>query len=128
MNSVGYGTNTKGEHFDLDQIYEKVKTDYFNSINNKPGLMWNRVITKRKLGHYNADTDTVMISIALDKDDTPDFLIEYVMYHELLHKQIGFIHKNHKRYAHTPEFHAAEKKFEKYAQVKAYLKQRRMMG
>ena len=122
------GAGAKGEHFDLDEVFDKVKKKYFEDINSKPRLIWNKQITKRKLGHYNADTDTIMISIALDKDETPDFLIEYVMYHELLHKQIGFIHKNHKRYAHTPEFHVAEKEFDKYAQVKAYLKSKRMMG
>ena len=115
----------QGQFFNLEQIYHRVSEKYFNGSLGKPNLTWNRQLTRRKLGHYSAETDTVMISIALDKADTPRFLIDYVMYHELLHKKLGFVQKGNKRYAHTAEFHAREKEFAQYKAVKEYLKQRK---
>ncbi len=115
----------QGQYFNLEQVYHRVSEKYFNGSLEKPNLTWNKQLTRRKLGHYSADTDTVMISIALDKPDTPRFLIDYVMYHELLHKKIGFVQRSNKRYAHTTEFHAQEKKFVQYQAVKEYLKQRK---
>ena len=112
----------QGQYFNLEQVYQRVSEKYFNGTLGKPNLTWNRQLTRRKLGHYSADTDTVMISIALDNPDTPRFLIDYVMYHELLHKKIGFVQRANKRYAHTAEFHAQEKKFAQYKAVKEYLK------
>ena len=114
-------SNSIGQYFDLDKIFWKVNSEYFYNQMSKPNLTWNRQLTKRKLGHYNLDTDTVMISIALDKNETPDFIIEYVMYHELLHKKLGIVKKGNKRYAHTSVFHNEEKKFKQYEKVKMYL-------
>ena len=55
----------------------------------RPGLVWSRQLTGRKFGHYDFIQDTVMLSRTLDHHDVPALLVDYIMYHELLHKKHG---------------------------------------
>ena len=73
------------------------------------------------MGHYNFMTDTVMLSLTLDDARVPAYVVDYVMYHELLHKQLGVNVVNGRRYAHTPEFRSAEQAFPHYEAAVAFL-------
>ncbi len=44
----------------------------------------------------------------------PAYAVDFVMYHELLHKQLGVKVVNGRRYAHTPAFREAELAFKRY--------------
>lgn len=114
-------TNTRGRHFDLRDIFGRVNDKYFAGRINAPRLVWNRTITFRKMGHYVANTDTIMLSITLDDARVPRAVIDLVMYHELLHKVMGIQTINGRRYAHTPAFRQAERRFNGYAETEAWL-------
>jgi hypothetical protein len=73
------------------------------------------------MGSYNLRTDTIIVNRALDKIDTPLFVIRFVMYHEMLHKFVGIKRKNGRNYAHTSKFRNYEKQFAEYAEAKEYL-------
>jgi predicted metal-dependent hydrolase len=75
------------------------------------------------MGHYDYFRDIVMLSVTLDAPDVPDFVIDYVMYHELLHKAMGAEVVNGRRYAHTPAFREAERKFPRYDEAEAFLQE-----
>ncbi len=80
---------TRGRAHDLNEIFKRVNNVYFGGKMPKPTLAWNRILTARKFGHYQPSRDTVMISVTLDAPDVPDYAIDFVMYHELLHKKHG---------------------------------------
>ena len=113
----------RGHYFDLDDVFERVNGTYFEGRLPRPHLAWNKTITQRKLGHYQPASDTVIISISLDRLHVPDYVLDFVMYHELLHKQLGIQVVNGRRYAHTPHFKAAERQFQQYGEAQAFLKQ-----
>jgi hypothetical protein len=117
-------TDTAGQHYDLADVFERVNAQYFDGALERPHLTWNKTLTRRKLGHYHTRTDTVMVSLTLDSAEIPRYVIDYVMYHELLHKQVGVEVVNGRRYAHTSEFREAEQAFEHYEQVQDFLAQR----
>jgi hypothetical protein len=83
----------------------------------RPRLTWNRTLTGRKFGHYDPLTDTVMISCTLDHADVPEFVVDFVMYHELLHKKLGVGWRNGRQEAHTPEFRREERRFAEYTRA-----------
>lgn len=112
---------TRGEVYDLEEVFKRVNKRYFRDRVEMPVLTWNKIITHRKFGHYVPATDTVMISIALDVKDVPPYVIDYVMYHEMLHKKLGVKVVNGRQIAHTPEFRAQEKRFKHYPQAQAFL-------
>lgn len=106
--------NTQGQHVDLAAVFDRVNATYFGGTLPRPHLTWNRTLTHRKFGHYQFTTDTVMISVSLDDAQVPSYAVDFVMYHELLHKQLGVKVVNGRRYAHTPAFREAERAFARY--------------
>lgn len=121
MTTAGAENVTLGHHFDLEQVFERVNATYFAGQLARPGLTWNQTITGAKFGHYDSLRDTVMISVSLDAPGVSGHVIDFVMYHELLHKHLGVDVVNGRRYAHTAEFRAAERRFLQYEEARASL-------
>ncbi len=113
---------TRGHHFDLEQVFARVNAAYFAGQLARPGLTWNRTITGAKFGHYDPLRDRVMISVTFDAPGVPDYAVDFVMYHELLHKHLGINVVNGRRCAHSAEFRAAERRFLHYEQARAFLR------
>jgi hypothetical protein len=109
---------TRGRAHDLDESFARVNAVYFGGVMPKPTLVWNRTLTARKFGHYQPGRDTVMISVTLDDPGVPAFVVDFVMYHELLHKKHGSMTINGRRLAHSPSFRAQERQFAEYHEAK----------
>jgi len=105
---------SRGRAHDLNEIFARVNAAYFGGLMPRPTLAWNRTLTARKFGHYQPGRDTVMISVTLDAPDVPDYVVDFVMYHELLHKKHGSMNVNGRRLAHSPAFRAEERRFAEY--------------
>ncbi len=114
-------TNTRGQCFDLGEVFDRVNAAYFASRVPRPKLVWNKTLTCRKMGHYQLSTDTIMLSITLDHPSVPAYAIELVMYHEMLHKVMGDQVMNGRFYAHTPAFKRAERRFAHYERAKKFI-------
>ncbi len=112
---------TQGNVYDLDALFDALNARYFDGALPKPHLTWNQRITRRKFGHYAPATDTIMLSSTLDSPDVPRSVVEFVLYHEMLHKALGVRIANGRRYAHTAEFRRRERLFEQYAEAQAVL-------
>ena len=105
------GSYSAGEIHDLQDSFNRVNNRYFNGCITKPHLRWSNGFTRRKFGDFQGDINTITISRSLDHPQIPIYVLDYVMYHELLHKKLGAKQVNRRRYTHTPEFREAEKKF-----------------
>ena len=112
----------RGKFYDLEEVFDRVNRDYFAGQMAKPRLSWNRIFTKRKLAHYEPARDRVLVSLTLDDKRVPKFVVEFVMYHELLHKHHGEKWVNDRLVVHTPEFRQDERKFKLYEQVEQWLR------
>jgi len=119
--SVPSGSFSAGKNYDLAESYLRVNQKYFSGKLEKPHLVWNKRLTRRKFGHYQEDINTVMVSISLDHPRVPEFVIDYVMYHELLHFQLGANLINDRRYTHTPEFKRKEQEFPGIKEAQKFL-------
>ncbi len=115
------GSFGQGKVHSLEQSFNRVNRDYFQGNLQPPHLVWSARLTYRKFGHYQWDIDTVMVSRTLDDDRFPEFVIDFVMYHELLHKKMQTKKVNERRYSHTKKFREEEKKFARYDEAKRIL-------
>jgi hypothetical protein len=118
----GVVEETRGMAHDLAVSFDRVNATYFGGAIPRPRLTWNQAITAHKFGHYNYSTDTVMISRTLDHAAVPEFVVDHVMHHELLHKKHGLRWHNGRGHAHTAEFRRDERLFPQYAEADAFLK------
>jgi len=92
----------------LEESFNRIDEIYFNGMLDKPNLQWGNNSTS-KLGSYEYGSDTITIS-AIFKDANQQFL-DYVMYHEMLHKKFKFQNRNERNIHHSNEFKKMEAKF-----------------
>lgn len=112
---------TQGRAHDLEASFARVNAAYFGNQMARPTLVWNRTLTARKFAHYQPSRDSVMVSVTLDDPSVSPSLLDYVMYHELLHKKHGSPLVNGRRQAHTPAFRADERLYVGYAEAERQL-------
>jgi len=103
-----------GRVYNLDKIYARLNRRYFNNELHKPTLSWSARRTKRILGHHDAVHDAIIISRSLDQANVPEFLVEYVLYHEMLHIKHRPRVINGRRIFHTAAFRADEQRFARF--------------
>ncbi|OUL18466.1 SprT-like family protein [Nostoc sp. RF31YmG] len=113
--------NPQGKFYNLDELFNKLNYEYFGANLVKPRLAWSKINTYRKFGHYEPARDRVVMSLTLDNANIPEFVTEFVLFHELLHKYHGTKWVNGRRMVHTPEFRADESRFKLYAEAQRWL-------
>ncbi|MDZ7958623.1 MAG: M48 family peptidase [Aulosira sp. DedQUE10] len=113
--------NPQGKFYNLNNLFNKLNHEYFAATLVKPRLAWSKINTYRKFGHYEPARDRVVMSLTLDDSNIPEFVIEFVLFHELLHKHHGTKWVNGRRMVHTPEFRADESQFKLYAEAQGWL-------
>jgi predicted SprT family Zn-dependent metalloprotease len=112
----------RGRHKDLAPIFARVNHAYFEGRMARPHLAWSRRILRQEFGRYEASRDTVMLNRALDAPDVPELALEYVVYHELLHKALGVRVQAGRRQVHNRAFRDAERRFVQRAEAEVALK------
>jgi predicted metal-dependent hydrolase len=115
-------TSPKGHHFNLQHIFERINRHYFQSRLILPSLGWSRRAGQTKLGEFQALRHAIVINRRLDSADTPGYILEYLMFHEMLHMKHGAEIRNGRRVVHTKRFRMEERKFEDYAAAKEWIR------
>jgi hypothetical protein len=105
----------EGAVYDLCGIFEDLNLRYFHGLMARPNLGWSLRPSRTVLGHYDPSHNAIVLSSLLDCVEAPRIVVEYVMFHEMLHLRFPTQHRpGRRRCVHTPEFKAAEKEFEGY--------------
>jgi hypothetical protein len=118
----GVVDSTRGGTHDLAASFDRVNAAHFDGRMPRPRLSWSRSFTRRKFGHYDHLRDWVMVSSTLDQPHVPQFVVDYLMFHELLHKKHGIRWVNGRGLAHTRAFYADERRFPQYDEADEWLK------
>lgn len=92
----------------LAESFLRVNEKFFYNQLEKPNLQWG-TDSKRKLACYNFHNDTVTVSTIFQ--EVREEVLDYLMYHELLHKYHKFRHKNGRSSFHTREFKEDESSY-----------------
>ena len=110
----------RGECHDLDLLFDRVNGEYFGGRLSRPRLAWSRRLTHRKFGHYECARDRVVMSLTLDDPRVPAFVVEFVLYHEVLHRVHPPRWSGPRRLPHTREFREAEREFTQYHEAREW--------
>ena len=112
----------QGEIYDLDLLFDQLNFQYFFGLMPRPAIGWSLRVSRGILGHYDPSHHTIVLSKRLDAADVPQFVVEYVLYHEMLHIKHPTEHRSGRRCVHTVEFKASERQFERFKEAKDALK------
>ena len=103
----------------LEASFERNNTRFFGEALEKPNLKWGKRAIRR-LASYNYHNDTITMSTIFEGVED-ERLLDYVMYHEMLHKHFKFEHNNGRHSYHSKEFRAAERLFENWQELERNL-------
>lgn len=117
-----YISGPQGRVYDLSEIFNALRDRYFGPLLPAPQLGWSRRPSRTLLGHFDHAHNAIILSSWLDRAEVPRFVVEYVMYHEMLHMKHPVEHRRYRRSVHPPAFREDEKRFEQLAEAKAWLK------
>ena len=114
-------TTAQGEIYDLEEIFAQLNQTYFQNSIEKTILSWSAKKTYRILGHHDSTHRTIIISKSLDDVKVPRYVVEYVVFHEMLHVFHPTTHRDGRRYNHTPQFRRDERKFVYFEQAENWI-------
>jgi predicted metal-dependent hydrolase len=112
----------RGHYYDLDAIFEELNTRFFYGLMARPRMSWSQTRTRRILGHYDPAHNAIIISRIFDHPAVPRFVLEYIVYHEMLHLKHPVRLRGSRRCVHSAEFQAEEKLFPRAADAESFLK------
>ncbi|MEP6717873.1 MAG: SprT-like domain-containing protein [bacterium] len=116
-------SSAQGRSYDLDRMFSKINRRYFESALPKPTITWSQRRTRSILGHHDRVHETITISKSLDSPQVPEWFVEFILYHEMLHIKHAAKVINGRRYYHTEAFRLDEKRFAKYEAAQTWLEQ-----
>jgi len=111
-----------GRHRSLLESYLRVSLDLDLALPQVPKLSWSKTVSGHRFGHWDPDHGVVVISQILDDPDVPEFVLDYVLYHELLHVlhpvRMG---SGTKRIVHGAAFRRDERRFARWQEGEEWI-------
>jgi len=114
--------SARGHFYDLEAIFEELNTRFFHGLMARPRLSWSPTKTRRILGHYDPAHNAIIISRIFDHPAVPRYVLEYIVYHEMLHLKHPVKMRGSRRCVHSAEFQEEEKRFPRVAEAEGFLK------
>jgi predicted metal-dependent hydrolase len=114
--------SAQGHVYDLDAVFEDLNTRFFYGLMARPRMSWSQSKTRRILGHYDPAHNAIIISRIFDHLAVPRYVLEYIVYHEMLHLKHPVKLRGSRRCVHSAEFQAEEKLFPRADDANAFLK------
>ncbi len=111
-----------GKAFDLQDVLAKVVKEYpftFNGVG-RPGIHWSRKRSRQRLAFYDSAFNDIVVSRAFDSPKVPAYVIEYLVFHEMLHAKHDVEFGRRKR-VHHQRFRKDERRFAFYKEANAFL-------
>lgn len=111
-----------GTHRSLLESFLRVSLDLGLTLPAVPKLSWSKEVARHRFGHWDPDHQAIVISQVLDDPAVPEFVLDYVLYHEMLH----IVHpvrmgSGSKRIVHSAAFKRDERKFPGWQEAETWI-------
>lgn len=114
--------DAQGQRHDLAKLFDELNEKYFQGSMPRPKVGWSTRRWRSQLGIFDPALDQIAINAALDRPHVPEYVVAYVLYHEMLHRKHPIKLARCRLEAHSREFRAEEKKFRDYRRAMKFLK------
>jgi len=111
----------RGRCYDLDEIFRNLNARYFDGEMAPVRIGWSPHRSRSILGHYDSAHGTITVSRWFDSPAVPRYLVEYLVFHEMLHIRFPVERNGHRRVVHSRPFREAEKNFPHYEKARRRL-------
>ncbi len=111
----------RGKFHDLARVFAKLNEKYFQGHLAQPALGWSSRAWRRQLGCFDPALNQIVINARLDHQQVPAYVVEYVLFHEMLHVKHPIRAASCGLQAHSREFGREEKQFAQYERARRFL-------
>ena len=118
----------QGSFFNLKAVFDDLNRRFFNTDLGAVRIGWSPNRSRTALGHYDSSHRTITVTRWLDRRGVPRYVVEYLIFHEMLHARFPVEHRNHRRVVHTKSFREAERGFPHYNRAIRWLRGMKIEG
>lgn len=117
--------DTRGDFFDLRELFDEVNAAHFDGRVDA-GITWGRMPAKARrrsirFGSYSPQEHLIRMHPLLDAEGIPRFFVRYIVFHEMLHADLGIEEGEGRRVIHSREFRQRERAYPEFAQAEAWM-------
>jgi Protein of unknown function DUF45 len=102
----------QGRQYDLAALFDELR---------RPHIGWSVRSWRRQFGCYDPGPNQILLNRRMDRPGIPQFVVEYVLYHEMLHVKHPTRRSGCTLVSHSPEFRAEEKRFDQFTLARKVL-------
>jgi len=113
--------NPTGEHFDLQEMFNDLNAQFFGGTLRRPHLGWSTRNWRRQFGSFDPGPNQILLNKRMDRPEVPRYVVEYVLFHEMLHVKHPTRKSGCSLLSHSPEFRAEEKQFPQFDRARKAL-------
>jgi predicted metal-dependent hydrolase len=114
--------SAQGHVYHLEEVFEDLNRRFFYGLLARPLMTWSGERSRNRLGHYDPAHNAIVVSSIFDHPRVPPYVVEYIVYHEMLHLKHPVKLRGSRRCVHSAEFQAEEKLFDQLDSAKEFLK------
>ena len=107
----------QGSWFNLKEVFDDLNHRYFGGELVSVRIGWSPNRSRTMLGHFDSSHRTITVTRWLDARRVPRYVVEYLVFHEMLHARFPVEHRNHRRVVHSKAFREAERAFPHYSRA-----------
>jgi hypothetical protein len=111
----------RGQVHDLSPMFTRLNRQYFSGRLRRPRLGWSGRAWRRQLGCFDPGVEQIVINIRLDRPEVPPFVVEYILYHEMLHVKHPIRAASCGLQSHSAAFRKEERRFRDYDRARRFL-------
>jgi predicted metal-dependent hydrolase len=114
-------TNPRGQHFDLERLFDELNKIYFAGGLQRPLVGWSTRNWRRQFGCYDPGPNQILLNRRMDRRGVPQYAVEYVLFHEMLHVKHPTRRSRCGLVSHSREFREEEKRFAEFERARRVL-------
>jgi Protein of unknown function DUF45 len=114
-------TGPRGQHFDLEKLFEELNGKYFGGQLQGPHIGWSAKSWRRQFGCYDPGPGQILLNRRMDRPGVPQCAVEYVLFHEMLHVKHPTRRSGCSLVSHSREFREEEKRFPEFEKARRIL-------
>ena len=111
----------EGRHYDLTAMFERLNGEYFAGALQRPHIGWSARTWRRQFGSYDPGPNQIVLNRCMDRPEVPQFVVEYVLFHEMLHVKHPTRRSGCTLVSHSRDFRCEEKRFAQFSAARKYL-------
>jgi Protein of unknown function DUF45 len=110
-----------GRHFDMNAMFDDLNARFFAGALRRPHLGWSTRGWRRQFGSYDPGPRQILLNKRMDRPEVPRYVVEYVLYHEMLHVKHPTRKSGCTLLSHSPEFRAEERLYPEFERARRAL-------